>query len=44
MTNVNSKNYAKLFEPVKIGKLEIKNRFFMAPMTDLGLADDLGAM
>lgn len=27
-----NKDYSKLFEPIKIGKLEIKNRFAMAPM------------
>jgi 2-enoate reductase len=31
--------YQKLFEPVKIGSLEVKNRFAMAPMGPLGLAD-----
>lgn len=34
--------YKKLFEPVKIGKCEIKNRFAMAPMGPLGLADSEG--
>lgn len=34
--------FKKLFEPVKIGKLEIKNRFAMAPMGPLGLSDDQG--
>lgn len=33
------KKYATLFESVKIGKLEIRNRFAMAPMGPLGLAD-----
>ncbi|MBJ8192052.1 2-enoate reductase, partial [Bacillus cereus] len=28
-----------LFEPMKIGKLEIKNRFVMAPMGPGGLCD-----
>lgn len=31
--------YKILFEPVKIGKLEIKNRFVMAPMGPGGLCD-----
>lgn len=31
--------YKKLFESVKIGSVEIKNRFAMAPMGPLGLAD-----
>ncbi|MBP2653581.1 MAG: 2,4-dienoyl-CoA reductase [Firmicutes bacterium] len=34
--------YNKLFEPVKIGCLEVKNRFAMAPMGPLGLADAEG--
>ncbi|MBP2628171.1 MAG: 2-enoate reductase [Firmicutes bacterium] len=34
--------YKKLFEPVKIGSVEIKNRFAMAPMGPLGLADAEG--
>ena len=34
--------YAKLLSPVKIGKLEIRNRFAMAPMGPLGLADSEG--
>ncbi len=34
--------YAKLYEPVKIGSLELKNRFAMAPMGPLGLADAEG--
>jgi 2-enoate reductase len=34
-----SYKYKKLFEPVKIGSLEVKNRFAMAPMGPLGLAD-----
>lgn len=37
-----SQKYKKLFEPVKIGTLEIKNRFAMAPMGPLGLADSEG--
>jgi 2-enoate reductase len=31
--------YQNLFEPIKIGKLEIKNRFVMAPMGPGGLCD-----
>ena len=34
--------YDVLFEPVRIGKLEIKNRFAMAPMGPLGLSDSEG--
>lgn len=34
--------YAKLFSPVKIGSVTIKNRFAMAPMGPLGLADAEG--
>lgn len=34
--------YAKLFEHTKIGKLELKNRFAMAPMGPLGLGDAEG--
>lgn len=37
-----TQKYNKLFEPVKIGSLEIKNRFAMAPMGPLGLADAEG--
>ena len=37
-----TQKYAKLFEPVKIGSLEINNRFAMAPMGPLGLADAEG--
>jgi 2-enoate reductase len=36
------KKYTNLFSPVKIGKLELKNRFAMAPMGPLGLADGEG--
>ncbi len=36
--------YGKLFEPCKIGKLEIKNRIFMAPMGLVGFADCDGAL
>lgn len=34
--------YQKLFTPIKIGGCEIKNRFAMAPMGPLGLADAEG--
>jgi len=34
--------YQKLFTPVKIGSLTIKNRFSMAPMGPLGLSDAQG--
>ena len=34
--------YKKLFEPMNIGKCKIKNRFVMAPMGPLGLADAEG--
>ena len=34
--------YQKLFTPIKIGQCEIKNRFAMAPMGPLGLADAEG--
>lgn len=34
--------YKKLFTPVKIGSITIKNRFAMAPMGPLGLADANG--
>ena len=34
--------YKKLFEPIKIGSCEIKNRFALAPMGPLGLADSEG--
>ena len=34
--------YEKLFAPIKIGNVNIKNRFAMAPMGPLGLADTDG--
>lgn len=34
--------YEKLFTPVKIGSVTIKNRFAMAPMGPLGLSDSEG--
>lgn len=36
------KKYQKLFETIKIGSVEMKNRFAMAPMGPLGLADTEG--
>ena len=34
--------YEKLFEPVKIGNVTLKNRFVMAPMGPQGLGDSVG--
>lgn len=34
--------YKKLFSPVKVGSVTLKNRFAMAPMGPLGLADANG--
>lgn len=34
--------YLNLFQPIKIGNVEIKNRFALAPMGPLGLADAEG--
>lgn len=34
--------YKALFTPIKMGKIEIKNRFAMAPMGPLGLSDSEG--
>lgn len=34
--------YANLFESIQIGKCKIKNRFAMAPMGPLGMADEQG--
>lgn len=36
------KEYQVLFEPIKIGGVELKNRFCLAPMGPLGLADAEG--
>ena len=36
-------DYDILFQPVRIGKLELKNRFMMAPVGPLGLGDADGA-
>lgn len=38
-----NKNYSKLFEPLKIGKVEIPNRYSMAPMGPVGFATEEGA-
>ena len=35
--------YKVLYEPMKIGKLEIKNRFVMAPMGPAGFVNDDGS-
>lgn len=40
--NANFMKYSKLFSPIKIGSITIKNRFAMAPMGPLGLADANG--
>lgn len=36
-------HYKKLFEPIKIGSVEIKNRIFMSPMGPVGFAEGNGA-
>ena len=36
-------NHRILFEPGRIGKLELKNRFYMAPMGPSGMTDADGA-
>lgn len=41
MSKINKK-HEKLFEPIKIGKVQIKNRYCMAPMGPFGLCDDNG--
>jgi len=38
-----NKKYQELFSPYQIGKLEIKNRFNMAPMGPFGMSDEHGA-
>ncbi len=38
------KKFEKLFEPIKIGSVEIRNRIAMAPMGIGGLADDRGGL
>lgn len=38
-----NKKYINMFEPIKIGGCEIKNRFFMPPMATLMEVDDDGA-
>lgn len=37
-----SSKYQKLFEPMQIGNVTIKNRFAMAPMGPIGLGDSVG--
>ncbi len=37
-----NKSYKRLFETVRIGSVDIKNRYAMAPMGPLGLADAEG--
>lgn len=37
------KDYSELFTPIKIGKCEIRNRYFMAAMGAVGMADEHGA-
>lgn len=39
---VMANKYQKLFEPMQIGKLQIKNRISMAPMGPVGFTDDNG--
>lgn len=39
-----NKNYSKLFEPFKIGKVEIPNRYSMAPMGPVGFATEEGGI
>lgn len=38
-----NKNHSILFKPIKIGTVEIKNRYAMAPMGPAGLCDEQGA-
>ena len=38
-----SGKYQKLFDPINIGKVKIKNRFFMAPMGAVGMVEQTGA-
>lgn len=33
-------NYKVLFEPMKIGSVEVKNKFFMAPMATIVQTDE----
>lgn len=40
---MNSK-YKDLFQPIKIGGVDIKNRFFMSPMGNFGHVDEQGAL
>lgn len=36
--------YPELFQPFRLGKLELKNRFVMAPMASFGLVDSGGVL
>ena len=36
------KEHQELFQPIKIGSVEIKNRYVMSPMADFGLVDKQG--
>jgi len=38
-----NESYKKLFEPIMIGKVQVKNRFFMAPMGTIAEVDENGA-
>lgn len=42
-SSVMNPKYKSLFEPFKIGKLEIKNKFFMAPMATTVDCDETGS-
>ena len=42
--NLEGNRYAPLFDPIHIGGVEIKNRFFMAPMGNFGHVDAEGAL
>ena len=35
--------YSALFSPIRIGRVQLKNRYVMEPMGPAGLADDNGA-
>ena len=36
--------YEELFQPIKIGGIEVKNRFYMSPMGNFGYVDEQGAL
>ena len=36
------KEHQELFQPIRIGGVEIKNRYVMSPMADFGLVDKQG--